>query len=325
MALTSKLLFLTLIIYSYGLPEKLYQDAFVTFMQTYGRSYNHYEFQHRYQVFKQNLDFISAHNSQNKGTTLAINQFGDLTNEEFTAIHNGFKSTSHHNLGSTFTPQSKPLPDSFDWRDKGAVSHVKNQGSCGSCWSFSTTGSVEGCNAIKNGNLTPLSEQQLLDCSDGYGNNGCHGGLMTDAMDYIIASGGLDSESSYPYSANEGSCNFKTQKISGTITSYRNIEEGNEGDLKAAVFEGPTSIAIDARGNEFQFYQSGVYSSDSCSSTELDHGVLAVGWGSDPKGGDYWIVKNSWGDDWGMEGYVWMARNKNNACGVATAATIPEC
>lgn len=130
---------------------------------------------------------------------------------------------------------------------------------------------------------------------------------------------------SYPYLASEESCRVKEQKIRGTMTSYRNIEEGNEDDLKAAVFEGPVSVAIDARGTAFQFYQSGVYMNDECSPVDLDHGVLAVGWGTDPESGDYWIVKNSWGESWGMKGFIYMARNKNNVCGIATAATIPEC
>jgi cathepsin L len=202
---------------------------------------------------------------------------------------------------------------------------VKNQGQCGSCWSFSTTGSTEGAHAIKTGNLVSLSEQNLMDCSTSYGNNGCNGGLMDDAFQYIIANNGIDTESCYPYQAQDGTCQYSTSCIGATLTSYQDIAQGSESDLQAAVANnGPVSVAIDAGLSSFQFYSGGVYSDSGCGNqpNDLDHGVLAVGYGT-LGGQDMWIVKNSWGSSWGVNGYIMMARNDNNMCGIATMASYP--
>jgi len=206
---------------------------------------------------------------------------------------------------------------------KGAVTPIKNQEQCGSCWSFSTTGSVEGCNFLATGKLVSLSEQNLMDCSTAQGNQGCDGGLMTQAMDYIISNGGIDTESSYPYTAEDGTCNYNKANSGGDLKKYVNVNAGDEKDLQAKVALGPTSVAIDASQSSFQFYSTGVYNEPACSTSQLDHGVLAVGWGVD-SGTDYWIVKNSWGTDWGQNGYIWMSRNLNNQCGIATMATLPN-
>jgi len=216
------------------------------------------------------------------------------------------------------------LPATWNWVPKGAVTHIKNQQQCGSCWSFSTTGSTEGCHFITTKKLVALSEQNLMDCSTSEGNQGCDGGLMTQAMDYIISNKGVDTEKSYPYTAEDGTCHFSKANIGATLKSYTNVNTGDENDLQAKVYLGPTSVAIDASQSSFQFYNSGVYSDPDCSTSQLDHGVLAVGWGTD-SGSAYWIVKNSWGTDWGQQGYIWMARNDGNMCGIATMATLPHC
>jgi len=290
-------------------------------MQQHQKSYHHDEFLHRFRIFKANLDFVNNHNALNKTFTVSMNKFGDLTSKEFARFflgtrytHDGdyeFKSTSH-------------AASSWDWRKQGAVTAIKNQGQCGSCWSFSTTGSSEGCHFITKKKLVSLSEQNLMDCSTSYGNQGCDGGLMTQAMDYIIANNGVDTESSYPYTAQDGTCSFSKQNIGGTLKSYTNVNSGDEGDLQKKVQMGPTSVAIDASHSSFQFYSSGVYNEPDCSTSQLDHGVLAIGWGTD-SGTDYWIVKNSWGTDWGLNGFIWMSRNLQNQCGIATMATLPHC
>lgn len=146
---------------------------------------------------------------------------------------------------------------------------------------------------------------------------------MTSAMDYIIQNKGIDTESSYPYTATDGSCSYNPSNSGSTLTSYTNVQSGSEGDLQDKTSQGPVSIAIDASHSSFQFYSSGVYNEPDCSSSALDHGVLSIGWGTDA-GSDYWLVKNSWGTDWGQAGYIWMSRNKNNQCGVATMATLPN-
>jgi cathepsin L len=289
-------------------------------MQHHQKSYHHDEFLHRFGIFKANLNFIHSHNAANKSFTVAMNKFGDLTNAEFAKLYLGTRYT--HTGEYNYKPSS--AASSWDWRKQGAVTGVKNQGQCGSCWSFSTTGSTEGCHFLKQKSLVSLSEQNLMDCSTSYGNQGCDGGLMTQAMDYIIANKGVDTESSYPYTAQDGTCTFSKSKVGATLKSYTNVKSGDEGDLEKKVQMGPTSVAIDASHSSFQFYSSGVYNEPDCSTSQLDHGVLSIGWGTD-SGSDYWIVKNSWGTDWGLNGYIWMSRNEQNQCGIATMATLPDC
>merc|ERR1712093_772702 len=261
------------------------------------KSYSNEEFVFRWNVWKENQQLIDEHNRSNKTFFLAMNKFGDLTNAEFNKLFKGlaFDYSLHANKAAAEKAVPAPgLPADFDWRQKGAATHVKNQGQCGSCWSFSTTGSTEGANFLKTGRLTSLSEQNLIDCSGSYGNNGCNGGLMDYAFEYIINNKGIDTEASYPYQTAQYSCQYNP---------------ANSG-------------AIDASHNSFQFYSGGVYYESACSSTQLDHGVLAVGWGTE-NGQDYWLVKNSWGADWGLSGYIKMARNRNNNCGIATSASYP--
>ena len=260
------------------------------------KSYHHDEFQHRYRIFKDNVDFIETTNKANKSFTVAMNQFGDLTIEEFSSIYLGMKYT----FEGTFPPATKAptssIPSHWNWNSKGAVTPIKNQQQCGSCWAFSTTGSTEGCHYLTTKNLVSLSEQNLVDCSTSYGNQGCDGGLMTQAMTYIIQNGGIDTEASYPYTASDGECEYNPANSGATLTSYINVNQGDENDLQAKTYLGPVSVAIDASHSSFQFYSSGVYFEPDCSSTSLDHGVLSVGWGFDqPSSMAYWIVKNSWG------------------------------
>ncbi|RYG50181.1 hypothetical protein EON67_05740, partial [archaeon] len=210
-----------------------------------------------------------------------------------------------------------------DWVAKGAVTPVKNQGDCGSCWSFSTTGSVEGAHFIATGKLVSLSEQQLVDCSGAEGNNGCNGGLMDYAFEYIIKNKGICSEESYPYTGTDGKC--KKCTAVATITGYKDVPTNSETSLVAAIAERPVSVAIEADQSSFQFYSGGVLTA-ACG-TSLDHGVLAVGYGT-LSGNDYYKVKNSWGPDWGMSGYVLLGRgskfNGNSGqCGIQSQPSYP--
>jgi len=276
---------------------------------------------------KKNMDYVENNNKQNNGMTLGLNKFADLESTEFGRFYKGLKLHAEVDPATIKVEASSPsaaLPTSWDWNAQGAVTGIKNQEQCGSCWSFSTTGSTEGCHFITTKKLVGLSEQQLVDCSGSFGDEGCDGGLMTDAMQYIISVGGLDTESEYPYTAEQGTCQFKKSEVAATLKSFINVASGSESDLQEKVYKGPVSVAIDASHTSFQLYESGVYYEPACSTSQLDHGVLAAGWGVS-EGKDYWQVKNSWGTSWGINGWIWMSRNKKNNCGIATMATLPQC
>jgi len=291
----------------------------------HGKKYSEFgEEKVRYAIWQDNFRRIVEHNQMDSEVKLGMNRFGDMTNTEFKATMTGYFPTRPRNSGSTFLPPSNvDVPDSVDWRTKGMVTPVKNQKQCGSCWAFSTTGSLEGQHQKKTGKLVSLSEQQLVDCSRKFGNLGCDGGLMDSAFKYIKTVGGIDTEASYPYTARNGKCKFNKTSIGATCTGFVDVKSRDENALLQAVATvGPISVAIDASHFSFQFYRKGVYNERRCSQTQLDHGVLAVGYGVD-KGTKYWLVKNSWGKSWGKEGYIWMSRDKHNQCGIATSASYP--
>jgi cathepsin L len=293
-------------------------------MQKHNKNYNNdMEYQYRLGVYRQNVQFIEEHNRLNLGFTVAINKFADMTNIEFGALYNGYMMSETRSGTPVEFNTLITAPDSVDWRAKGAVTGVKDQGQCGSCWAFSTTGSVEGANFLGGAKkLTSFAEQQLVDCSGSYGNYGCDGGLMDNAFNYIISNKGLDTEKSYPYTAEDGNCAWNPANVGGTVSKFADVQSGSEDQLTAAIVQQPVSVAIDASQSSFQFYSTGVYYEPNCSSDQLDHGVLAVGYGTQ-SGSDYYIVKNSWGSSWGANGYILMSRNKSNNCGIATAASYP--
>jgi len=287
----------------------------------------------RFALFAKSLKEVYEHNERyergHESHQLEINHLADLTPAEYSSLL-GYKhlygDSLAHKYGSTFLPplNRQSLPRNVDWRDQGYVTPVKNQGMCGSCWSFSATGALEGQIKRKTGKLVSLSEQNLVDCSESYGNHGCEGGLMDQAFQYVQDNGGIDTEATYPYEAKDDVCRFKKADVGGTDTGFVDIPEGNETALMEAVAsQGPVSIAIDASHRSFQLYKKDVYIEPECSPTALDHGVLVVGYGTTDEGVDYWLVKNSWGPKWGEEGYIRMARNRDNQCGVASKASYP--
>jgi cathepsin L len=306
--------------------QEEYKAQFEQWVEEHGKVYNEEEVLYRFKIFQQHVDFVQKFNSEGHTYTVGLNKFADLSNSEFLEKYGGLHRPLIHVTEPEHIYQYEPsqaLPTSVDWRTKGMVTPVKDQGQCGSCWSFSSTGSVEGAWA-KNHSLVSLSEQNLMDCSRNYGNYGCNGGLMDNAFKYIINNRGIDTEASYPYQAYTSyTCKYNSANKGATISSYKDVSSGSEPALQNAVaYQGPVSVAIDASHSSFQLYTSGVYYEPACSSTSLDHGVLTVGYGTGTTG-DYWIVKNSWGTSWGMQGYIYMARNKNNNCGIATSASFP--
>ncbi|XP_048242137.1 procathepsin L-like [Haliotis rufescens] len=283
----------------------------------------------RRMIWENNVKYIQTHNLEaDRGLhtyRLGVNEYADLTTEEFVKQMNGLRMANTTG-GATYLPPSVgDLPAEVDWRTKGYVTEVKNQLKCGSCWAFSATGSLEGQHFKKTGKLVSLSEQNLVDCSQYIGNQGCGGGLMNLAFEYIQINVGIDTETSYPYVGRVDRCRFKRADIGATDIGFMDIQRGSESDLQNAVATvGPISVAIDASRPTFHLYKSGVYDDTSCSTLQLDHGVLAVGYGSTSEGVDYWLVKNSWGASWGDQGYLKMSRNKDNQCGIATQASYPR-
>jgi len=301
-----------------GLVSAATQEEFVAYAKEFNKVYTSDELFTRFQNFADNKKIIDEHNAKGLSWEMGVNQFTDLTAQEFADTYLGYIPRNQDYLRSKnehVAPEGQVLADSLDWRTKGAVTPVKDQGQCGSCWAFSTTGSVEGANQIKSGQLTSVSEQQLVDCAGGSGNQGCNGGLMDDAFNYIIKNKGIGSEESYPYTARDGKC--KQVPSVSTVSKFTDVKKNDEAGLLSAVNIEPVSVAVDAQS--WSSYRKGVMSG-FCGKS-LDHGVLAVGYGTDG-GQDYWLVKNSWGTSWGESGYIRLIRNKNE-CGIAEAASYP--
>jgi C1A family cysteine protease len=315
-------------------PNKTDSSSFPSFSQwslENSKIYTPTERDYRESVYYQNLEKITAHNAAGHSWTMGVNKFADLTADEFGTRYFGTFKPMKRNVRSglrvRYDLNESALPVSVDWTTKGAVTAVKNQEQCGSCWSFSTTGSTESAWFLKNGTLVSLSEQQLIDCSVPEGNQGCNGGLMDYAFEYIIKNKGITTEAAYPYTATgPNACAANGKLVAATLSGYADVPVNSETALMTAIAQQPVSVAVEADQSVFQFYTGGVM--DSACGTQLDHGVLAVGYGTDSTSGkDYYLVKNSWGADWGDKGYIMLARgakfNPSGQCGIQMAASYP--
>jgi len=303
--------------------EEEYQVMFSKYMNLYSKKYSHENFFYRYTVFKANMDKIHLANQQGHSYKLNMNNMGDLTHEEFKQTRLGYRRVDRAHLRAKNACPTGKAPTVVDWRQTGGVSHVKDQGQCGSCWSFSSTGAVEGAVFIASNQSLSLSEQQLIDCSTNQGNQGCNGGLMDDAFQYIITSQGITTEADYPYSGTGPNACAVSTPYAASISGYCDVSSGNENALAYAASKGPVSVAIEADSSVFQFYSSGVLNDASCG-TQLDHGVLVVGYNT-MASPPYWIVKNSWGPNWGLNGFIYIAKGvaAANQCGIAMEPSYP--
>lgn len=300
-------------------------DQFNAFVLKHKRSYlnDEAELAYRLEVFAQNLKEIEDSNARNKGFYSEVNEFADETWEEFSVR----LSAPQADCSATLSERHEPMlrhhhPESQDWREKGVVSPVKNQGHCGSCWTFSTTGALEAAYALEFGSILSLSEQQLVDCAQAFDNHGCSGGLPSHAFEYIKYNGGLDLEVAYPYEGKNGTeCHYKPDAAAVFVKDVVNITKDDEKMMKDAVgVVKPVSVAFEVV-SDFRFYKNGTYTSSECRKgpETVNHAVLAVGYHKD----HYWIIKNSWGTAWGMDGYFRMGPIGSNMCGVATCSSFP--
>ncbi|KAL8228088.1 hypothetical protein R6Q57_015672 [Mikania cordata] len=292
-------------------------------MVRYDRVYdNDEEKEMRLNIFKKNVEFIESFNSnQNRSYKLAVNKFADRTKDEFEAYVSGHKDPLMKSSFSTSFryENASEVPYSMDWREKGAVTQVKNQGVCGSCWAFSTIAAVEGITQLTTGKLISLSEQQLIDCNRNDVSVGCKGGNKENGFEYITKNG-INTENNYPYMATDEACIVTNEaNKAARISGFEIVPANNETLLLNAVSQQPVSVSIDANGDEFKYYSSGVFT--GYCGTKLNHDVTVVGFGTQD-GIKYWLVKNSWGDGWGMNGYIMLQRDVN-LCGVAMQATFP--
>lgn len=294
----------------------------------FNKEYSNEDYEYRSAVYAETISQIQETNAQNLSWTAGVNEYSDLTWAEFERRFLGGvdpqKCSATAKYGKPVPTDGKPLPATVDWVAAGKVTAVKNQGSCGSCWAFSTTGAVESAWAIAGKPLGMLAEQQLVDCAGGFKNNGCRGGLPSQAFQYLMWAGGQQDGASYKYTAKDGKCQFKKDKVVAVLKDEHNVTAKDESDtgMPAGIAKQPVSVCYQV-ASDFRNYKSGVYDSKVCKNGPMDvnHAVLATGYGEEG-GKPYYNCKNSWGTSFGIKGYFKILRGKN-MCGIAVCSSYP--
>jgi cathepsin L len=327
-----KILLVCMVLFVAGVYAKCREyNTWEEYKQHNDKTYSPEEDALRKEIWLKKHAQIVAHNSDaSKNFELCHNALSDKTSEEMKALKGYLAPPQDEREDPSFFYDERldraTAPNTIDWTLLNAVNPIKNQQQCGSCWAFSAISALESQWYLKYGVLPSLSEQQLVSC-DTYC-YGCQGGWNSKAYKYLMnATNGAQSDTAYPYTSMDGTSNGTCKVGVGIapVQNYKKICSGNETDLQTAVGTiGPMSVCIDASHDSFQSYSSGVYNEKNCSASLIDHCVTAVGYGTDSASGlDYWIVRNQWGTTWGMKGYMWMVRNANNLCGIASQVAYP--
>jgi len=298
------------------------EQEFIDYISKYNKQYSEEEYARRFKIFRDNSAYVRVFNTQGKTWFLGVNEFSDMTFAEFKSIYTPHKIVQTDESENVHIFEDQAVPTQVDWTTKGAVTPVKNQGQCGSCWAFATTGPCESAWFIAGHTLTSFSEQQLVDCSSAYGNQGCNGGTMIAAMKYVLANGGITTEANYNYTATTGTCNkAKAKNIAASFSSYKVVAADNVDQMYIAVAQQPVRVEVEADQAAWQQYKGGIVSSDC--GTAHDHEVTVVGYNqlSSPP---YWKCKNQWGTSWGEAGYIRIAVVPGKGvCGIQMQPAYP--
>jgi C1A family cysteine protease len=310
------------VLVSASLSEQQYQTLFSKWMKQHNKSYRHDMVRQRYNTWRANLAFITAHNAAGHSYSLALNEFGDMTLAEFKAVH--ASGTYKAPAASKMAPPAVDLdlPEVVDWRLEGAVLPVQNEEQCGSCWAFVSTDAMSCLWYQKTKLLVELSTQEVIDCSGAFGCEGCNGGLTSGAYQWVMSNDGICEAAVYPFVGQNQNCGSKNCTNVARITNFVSVPAADEVTLKAAVAQQVVSSACMASTQSFQFYSSGVFNDPTCNPQDIDHGMSIIGYGTTSNGTDYWLLRNMWGPTWGMKGYMYMIRGVD-MCGIAESATYP--